>query len=208
MLGLIGIKLGMTQVYNQDGQPVPVTVVELPPATVMEVKSVDKHGYVAVKLASGARKEKHLNQAEIGQFKKSGVAFSRYVAEFRIDDAAGYEVGKTVDVSLFKDSKKVTVTGTSKGRGFAGTIKRHGFSRGPETHGSMNVRAPGSLGAHTYPGRVWPGQKLGGHYGDARKTFKNLEIVQVDAERNLLFIKGAVPGANQGEIIVRVQNHG
>lgn len=208
MLGLIGIKLGMTQVYNKEGQPVPVTVVELPPATVMEVKSKDKHGYVALKLASGTRKEKHLNKAQIGQFKKTETALSRYVAEFRIEDTAGYEVGKTVDVSLFSDSKKVTVTGTSKGRGFAGTIKRHGFSRGPETHGSQNVRAPGSLGAHTYPGRVWPGQKLGGHYGDAQHTFKNLEIVQVDAERNLLFIKGAIPGANQGKVIVRKQNNG
>jgi large subunit ribosomal protein L3 len=208
MLGLIGIKLGMTQIYNKEGQPVPVTVIELPPATVMEVKSKDKHGYAAIKLASGSKKEKHLNKAEIGQFKKANAPLSRFVAEFRLADTAGYEVGKTLDVSLFSDSKEVTVTGTSKGRGFAGTIKRHGFSRGPETHGSMNVRAPGSLGAHTYPGRVWPGQKLGGHYGVEKHTFKNLELVQVDAERNLLFIKGAVPGANQGEVIVRKQNHG
>lgn len=208
MLGLIGIKLGMTQIYNKVGQPVPVTVIELPPATVMEVKSKDKHGYTAVKLASGTKKEKHLTKSEVGQFKKSNVHLSRFVAEFRLDDTAGYEVGKTLDVSLFGDSKEVTVTGTSKGRGFAGTIKRHGFSRGPETHGSQNVRAPGSLGAHTYPGRVWPGQKLGGHLGVETHTFKNLELVQVDAERNLLFIKGAIPGANNGKVIVRKQKNG
>lgn len=208
MLGLIGIKLGMTQVYNKEGQPVPVTVVELPPATVMEVKSTEKHGYVALKLASGAKKEKHLSKAEVGQFKKTSAPISRFVAEFRLDETTGYEVGKTIDVSLFGDSKKVTVTGISKGRGFAGTIKRHGFSRGPETHGSQNVRAPGSLGAHTFPGRVFPGKKLGGHMGDSKFTFKNLEIVQVDAERNLLFIKGAIPGANQGKVIVRKQKNG
>jgi len=208
MLGLIGIKLGMTQVYSKSGNPVPVTVVELPRATVMEIKSQEKHGYVALKLASGVRKEKHLTKPELGQFKKANVALSRYVAEFRVADAAGYEVGKTLDASLFNEAKMVTVTGTSKGRGFAGTIKRHGFSRGPETHGSQNVRAPGSLGAHTYPGRVWPGQKLGGHMGVETKTVKNLEIVQVDVERNLIFIKGAVPGHNNAKVIVRMQNHG
>jgi large subunit ribosomal protein L3 len=207
MLGLIGIKLGMTQVYNKDGLPVPVTVVELPRATVMEVLTTAKNGYVAIKLASGTRKEKHLTKPEIGQFKKASVALSRFVAEFRLKDATGFEVGKVLDVSLFEGSKVVTVTGTSKGRGFAGTIKRHGFSRGPETHGSQNVRAPGSLGAHTYPGRVWPGQKLGGHMGVQAHTYKNLELVQVDVERNLLFIKGAIPGANQGKVIVRKPTH-
>ena len=205
MLGLVGIKLGMTQVYNKEGQPVPVTVVELPPATVMAVRSKDKDGYVAIQLASGSRKEKHLSKADLGQFKKVGIAPARFVAEFRLEDTAGYEVGKALDVSVFNESKKVTVTGVTKGHGFSGTIKGHGYSRGPETHGSLNVRAPGSLGAHTYPGRVWPGKELPGHFGVDVQTQKNIQVVQVDLERNLLFLKGALPGANNGRVIVRKQ---
>ena len=206
MLGIIGKKLGMTQIFNADGQPVAVTVVEANPASVMDIKTVERDGYTAIKVASGSDKEKHLTKADLGQFKKAGIAPSRRVAEFRLDDLAGWEVGKQYDVSIFEGDKKVTVVGVSKGRGFAGTIKRHKFQRGPSAHGSKNVRAPGSLGAHSFPGRVFPGKRLAGHHGMEQKTVKNLEIVKVDVEGGLLFVKGAVPGAANGKVIVRKQN--
>jgi large subunit ribosomal protein L3 len=207
MLGLVGIKLGMTQMFDKEGNLIPVTVVECPPATVLAVKTKDgKDGYQAIKVASGTAKERLLTKAEAGVFKKAGVAAAKHVAEFRLDDVSGYEVGKTLDVTLFEEGKKVTITGVSKGKGFAGTIKRHKFQRGPETHGSQNVRQPGSIGAHTYPGRTFPGQRMAGHHGDKNTTYKNLGIVGIDAEKNLLFIRGAVPGAKSGKVIVRKQN--
>ena len=206
MLGIIGKKLGMTQIFNADGQPVAVTVVEANPASVMEIKTVERDGYTALKVASGADKEKHLTKADVGQFKKSGLAPTRDVIEFRLDDLSDWEIGKQYDVSIFNDEKRVTVTGVSKGRGFAGTIKRHKFQRGPSAHGSKNVRAPGSLGAHSYPARVFPGKKLPGHHGVEQKTVKNLEVVRVDVESGLIFIKGALPGATNAKVIVRKQN--
>lgn len=206
MLGIIGKKLGMTQIYGADGQPVPVTVVEASPATIMDLKTLERDGYTAVKVAFGTDKEKHLTRADLGQFKKSGVAPTRQIAEFRLDDVSGFEIGKQYDVSIFGEDKKVTVVGVSKGRGFAGTVKRHKFGRGPEAHGSKNVRAPGSLGAHSYPARVFPGKRMPGHMGVDQKTVKNLELVRVDVEGGLLFIKGAVPGATNAKVIVRKQN--
>jgi large subunit ribosomal protein L3 len=206
MLGLVGIKLGMTQVYDKEGNLIPVTVVECPPATVLSVKAKDgKDGYSAVKLASGAVKERLLSKAEAGVFKKAGVPAGKHVAEFRLADTKEYEVGKQLTVALFEEGKKVTVTSRSKGKGFAGTIKRHKFQRGPETHGSQNVRQPGSIGAHTYPGRTFPGQRMAGHHGDKNTTVKNLFVVAVDAEKNLLFLRGAVPGATSAKVIVRKQ---
>lgn len=206
MLGIIGKKLGMTQIFNDKHQPVPVTIVEAAPATVMALKTMESDGYSAIKVAFGTRKEKHLTRADMGQFEKAGIAPSRWIAEFRLEDVSGWEVGKQYDLSIFSDDKEVTVTGVSKGRGFAGTIKRHKFHRGPSTHGSKNVRAPGSLGAHSYPGRVFPGKKLPGHMGSEQKTVKNLEIIKVDAESGLIFIRGAVPGPTNGKVIVRKQN--
>ena len=205
MLGLVGTKLGMTQVFNKDGLVVPVTIIEMPPATVMALKTKDKDGYQAIKVVSGQVKEKSMNKPRQGEFKKTGIAPGKWLTEFRLEDLAGWEVGKQYDVTIFEQEKEVTVVGTSKGRGFAGTIKRYNFSRGPETHGSKNVRAPGSIGAHTYPARTFPGKKLPGHMGDHRTTYKNLDVVKVDAEKNLLFIRGAVPGASNGKVIVRKQ---
>jgi large subunit ribosomal protein L3 len=205
MLGLKGIKLGMTQVFNEAGEIVAVTIIELPPATVLEQKSKDKHGYTGIKVASGKANEKRQNKAIAGVFKKANVPAAKWLTEFRLDDTKDFEVGKTVDVSIFANEKKVTVTGVSKGRGFAGTIKRHKFQRGPETHGSMNVRQPGSIGAHTYPGRTFPGQRMAGHHGSEQYTIKNLAVVKVDVEKNLLFVRGAVPGATNGEVLVRKQ---
>jgi large subunit ribosomal protein L3 len=206
MLGIIGKKLGMTQIFNADGQPVAVTVVEAAPATILDIKTVERDGYTAIKIAQGVAKEKHLTRADLGQFKSSGIAPSREVNEFRLDDTSAWEIGKQYDVSIFNEDKKVTVIGVSKGRGFSGTIKRHKFHRGPSAHGSKNVRAPGSLGAHSYPARVFPGKKLPGHHGVDQKTVKNLEVIRVDVETGLIFIKGAVPGATNARVIVRKQN--
>lgn len=209
MLGLVGIKLGMTQVFDKEGNLIPVTVVEVPPATVLSVKTEEgRDGYKAVKLVSGAVKDRLLTKAQAGVFKKAGVDAGKYVAEFRLDDVSAYEVGKVLTVSLFEAGQDVTVSGVSKGKGFAGTIKRHKFGRGPETHGSQNVRQPGSIGAHTYPGRTFPGQRMAGHHGSKKTTVKNLGVVAIDAEKNLLFIRGAVPGATSGKVIVRKQNNG
>jgi large subunit ribosomal protein L3 len=206
MLGIIGKKLGMTQIFNADGQPVAVTVVEAAPATILDIKTVERDGYTAIKVAQGSSKEKHLTRADLGQFKASGIAATREVNEFRLDDTSAWEIGKQYDVSIFSEDKKVTVEGVSKGRGFSGTIKRHKFQRGPSAHGSKNVRAPGSLGAHSYPARVFPGKKLPGHHGVDQKTVKNLEVIRVDVETGLIFIKGAVPGATNARVIVRKQN--
>jgi large subunit ribosomal protein L3 len=208
MLGLIGKKLGMTQVYIENGQQLPVTVIEVLPTKVMEIKTEEKHGYKAIKVAAGTRKEKHVTKPVAGQFKKAGIALAEKVMEFRLDDVSGFEAGQEIDFSAFIDEKLVTVEAFSKGHGFAGTIKRYNYSRGPETHGSKNVRAPGSLGAHSYPARVFPGKTLPGHYGDAKVTVKNLKLVKIDAENRLLFIQGAVPGATNGNVIVRKQRHG
>jgi len=207
MLGILGKKLGMTQIFDEEGRPIPVTVIEIPPVTILSLKTKEKDGYQAIQIAAGSpRKEKHLTLPELGHFKKAGVSPTVWVGEFRLDDLTGFEVGKQYDLSIFNGDKKVTVVGTSKGRGFAGTIKRHKFSRGPEAHGSKNTRAPGSMGAHTFPGRVFPGKKLGGHMGVDRKTVKNLTLVKVDLENSLMFIRGAVPGGVNGRVIVRKQN--
>ena len=204
MQGLIGIKLGMTQVYTKEGDMVAVTVVEVPTATVLALKTEAKDGYSAIKLVSGKVKERLLNRAEAGVFKKAGIAAGKHLAEFRVPKADGFEIGKQIDVSLFEEGKKVTITGTSKGRGFAGTIKRHNFGGLPATHGvSVSHRSPGSIGQRQTPGRVFKGKRMSGHMGVQRRTIENLQVVRVDAERNLLLIRGAVPGAPGGQVIVR-----
>ena len=205
MMVLKGKKLGMTSVFSEDGTMVAVTIIELPPATVLEQKTKEKHGYTGLKVASGKANERRQNKAIAGVFKKANVPAAKWLTEIRLDDTKEFEVGKVLDVSVFAGEKKITVIGTTKGRGFAGTIKRHKFQRGPATHGSQNVRQPGSIGAHTYPGRTFPGQKMAGHHGDVRQTTKNLVLVKIDVEKNLLFVRGAVPGATNGEVLVRKQ---
>ncbi len=205
MLGLKGKKLGMTSIFSEDGTMVAVTVIELPPATVLEQKTKEKHGYTAIKVASGTPNERRQNKPIAGVFKKANVPAAKWLSEWRLKDTKEFEVGKQIDVSIFSGEKKVTVEGVSKGRGFAGTIKRHKFQRGPSTHGSQNVRQPGSIGAHTYPGRTFPGQRMAGHHGDKQHTIKNLVVIKIDVEKNLLFVRGAVPGATNGEVLVRKQ---
>jgi large subunit ribosomal protein L3 len=198
-IGLIGRKVGMTQVFMEDGTLVPVSVLAVEPNTVTSLRTVERDGYSAVQL--GAGRARRLTRPRLGQLKDlPQVAQTR---EFRVDDVSEYEVGQTLDVSLFAEGEVVDVTGVSKGKGFSGTIKRHGFRRGPETHGSDSHRQPGSIGAGTYPGRVFKGTGMAGRMGNDRTTLKKLTIVRTDPERNLLLVKGAVPGARNGLIMVR-----
>jgi large subunit ribosomal protein L3 len=198
-IGLIGRKVGMTSIFAEDGTIVPVSVVAVEPNTVTMVRTSERDGYTAVQLGAGTARK--LTKPRLGQLK--GLPRVRHVREFRLDDTSGYEVGQTLDVGLFAVGDKVDVTGVSKGKGFAGTIKRHNFRRGPETHGSDSHRAPGSIGGGTTPGKVFKGTGMAGHMGHDRVTVKKATIVRADAERNLLLIKGPVPGARDALLLVR-----
>lgn len=198
-IGLIGKKIGMTSVFAEDGTSVPVSVVEVEPNTVTALRTVDRDGYTAVQLGAGTVKK--LTKPRAGQL--AGLPPVKHAREFRLDDISEYAVGQTLDVSLFADGEIVDVSGVSKGRGFSGTIKRHGFRRGPETHGSDSHRQPGSIGAGTYPGKVFKGTPMAGRMGSDTVTVKKMTVVRTDAERNLLLIKGALPGSRNSMIIVR-----
>jgi large subunit ribosomal protein L3 len=195
----------MTRVFTEDGASVPVTVIEVDPNRVTRVKSVESDGYAAVQVTSGSRKAKHLTKAQAGQFAKAGVEAGRALMEFRLAEGEEIpEVGGEITVSLFEAGQMVDVTGTSKGKGFQGAVKRWNFRTQDMTHGnSLSHRAPGSIGMCQTPGRVFKGKKMAGQMGNARCTVQSLEIVRVDAERNLLLIKGAVPGAPGSDVIVR-----
>ena len=198
-IGLIGRKVGMTQVFAEDGTMVPVSVLAVEPNTVTLLRTAERDGYTAVQVGAGtARRTTKPRAGQLQDLPKV-----RDVREFRVDDVAEYEVGQTLDVNLFEDGDSVHITGTSKGKGFAGTIKRHNFHRGPETHGSDSHRAPGSIGGGTYPGKVFRGTPMAGHMGYERVTVKNATIVRTDAERNLLLVKGPVPGPRNALVVVR-----
>jgi large subunit ribosomal protein L3 len=202
MKGIIGTKLGMTQLFDQEsGVVTPVTVIEAGPCPVVAVRTPETDGYEAVQLAFGEVKERKLSRPEIGHLKHAGVAPHRHLVEFR--GAEGLSVGDTVTVESFQPGEAVKVSGRSKGKGFAGTIKRHNFASGPKSHGSHNVRAPGSIGASATPSRVFKGMKMAGHMGDRRITQSGLKVAEVDVERNLLLIAGAVPGSVGGIVEVR-----
>ena len=204
MIGLIGRKVGMTRIFTEDGASIPVTVVEVENNRVTQVKSVDTDGYNAIQVTAGAKKASRVNKAEAGHFAKAGVEAGRGLWEFRLDNGEEFAVGAELNVELFNEIKKVDVTGTSKGKGFQGAVKRWNFRTQDMTHGnSLSHRAPGSIGQCQTPGRVFKGKKMAGHMGAERVTTQNLEIVRVDAERNLLLIKGAVPGATGGNVIVK-----
>jgi large subunit ribosomal protein L3 len=198
-IGVLGRKVGMTSVFAEDGTLVPVSVLSVEPNTVTALRTPDTDGYSAVQLGAGTVKK--LTKPRQGQLKD--LPKVRDAREFRVDDVAGYEVGQVVDVTLFAAGDEVDVTGVSKGKGFAGTIKRHHFRRGPETHGSDSHRQPGSIGAGTYPGKVFKGTPMAGRMGNERITTKKLTVVRSDAERNLLLIRGSVPGARNGLVMVR-----
>jgi len=200
--GIIGTKLGMTQIFDQEsGKVTPVTVVEAGPCPVVQVKTPETDGYTAVQLAFGAVKEKRISKPEAGHLKKAGQGPHRHLVEIR--DAQGLAVGDSVTVESFEPGELIKVSGRSKGKGFAGTIKRHNFSRGPVSHGSHNVRKPGSIGASATPSRVFKGMRMSGHMGDERVTQRGLRVAEVDAERNLLLIAGPVPGSVGGVVEIR-----
>ena len=202
MPAILAKKLGMTQLFLEDGTVERVTVLEAGPCPVTAIRAPDRDGYEALQLAFGATKEKHLSKAELGHLRKAGAPPMKHVVEFR-DEAGGFQVGDEVKVDVFEVGQTVKVSGVSKGKGFQGGIKRHGFHRGPVTHGSHNVRAPGSIGASATPSRVLPGRKMPGQMGNKRVTQKGLEIVQIDPERNLLIVRGGVPGPRNGFVEVR-----
>ena len=204
-LGLVGRKVGMTRIFTEDGVSIPVTVIEATPNRVTQVKSEATDGYNALQVTAGEKKASRVNKPEAGHFAKAGVEAGRGLWEFRLSgDEGDFEVGNEITVEVFNDVKKVDVTGTSKGKGFQGGVKRWNFSMQDATHGnSLSHRAPGSIGQNQSPGKVFKGKKMAGHMGAERTTTQNLELVRVDAERNLLLVKGAVPGAIGGDVIVK-----
>ena len=204
MKGILGKKVGMTQIYGENGEIIPVTVIQAGPCYVTQVKTQERDGYSAVQIGFDEVKPSRLNKPELGHLKKADAPALRHLSEFELPDGEDLTIGQRLDASLFEKGDIVDVTGTSKGKGFAGTIKRHNFSRQKKTHGqSDRERAPGSLGAGTDPGRVFRGKKMSGRMGGERVTVQNLKVVLVDAERNMLAIKGAVPGANNCIVMVR-----
>jgi large subunit ribosomal protein L3 len=203
MIGLIGKKLGMTRQFEEDGRSVPVTVIEAGPCVITQVKDEKSDGYSSVQMGFGVKKPKNTPMPMQGHFRKAGTEPLRTVIEFRVDEGHEYKMGDTVGVSLLSEIKLVDVTGTTKGRGFSGTIKRHGQHRGPAGHGSKNVRAMGSIGMHTFPGRVLPGKAMPGQYGNKQETKRNLTVVAVDQEKNLILVKGSVPGHRNGIVFIR-----
>ncbi|MEO3680631.1 MULTISPECIES: 50S ribosomal protein L3 [Rheinheimera] len=205
-IGLIGRKVGMTRIFTEDGVSIPVTVIEATPNRVTAVKTAETNGYSALQVTAGTVKASRLNKPEAGHFAKVGVEAGRGLWEFRLADNEGadFTVGSEITVEIFAETKKVDVAGTSKGKGFAGAIKRWNFRAQDTTHGnSLSHRAPGSIGQNQSPGKVFKGKKMAGHLGAERVTVQSLEVVRVDAERNLLLVKGAVPGAIGGDVIVK-----
>ncbi len=202
MAAILARKLGMTQVFLEDGRVERVTVLEAGPCPVTGIRTFERDGYEAVQLAFGATKEKHLTKAELGHLRKADAPPMKHVVEFR-DEAGELQVGEEVRVDAFEQGDKVKVSATSKGKGFQGTVKRHNFSRGPVTHGSHNVRAPGAIGASATPSRVFKGLRGPGQMGNRRVTQRGLEVVDVLADRNLLLVRGSVPGPRNGRVEIR-----
>lgn len=203
MIGLIGKKLGMTRTFQEDGRSVPVTVIQAGPCVITQVKTTETDGYSAVQMGFGAKKAKNTPMPMQGHFRKAGTDPLRTVVEFRMDEGHEYNLGDTVGIAVLSEAEAVDVTGTTKGRGFAGSIKRHGHHRGPDGHGSKNVRASGSIGMHTFPGRVLPGKAMPGQYGNKQETKKNLKVVAVDQDKNLILVRGSVPGHKNGIVFIR-----
>lgn len=205
-IGVVGRKAGMTRIFTEQGASVPVTVIEVEPNRVTQVKTVDNDGYRALQVTAGKRRPSRVNKPATGVFAKATTEAGRGLWEFRLDDGEGEELttGSEIKVDIFSEGQKVDVSGTSIGKGYAGVIKRHNFSMQDATHGnSISHRAPGSIGQNQTPGRVFKGKKMSGQMGNVKRTTQNLEIVRVDAERNLILVKGSVPGAKGGDVIIR-----
>jgi len=206
MKGLIGKKVGMTQVFDESGNAIPVTVIQAGPCYVTQVRTVERDGYVAVQLGFNETKPQRLTQGQLGHLRRNNLPALRHLREFRVRNNGDLDVseGQEIKVDVFEEGEHVDVIGTSKGRGFAGTVKRHGFGRGPKTHGqSDRERSPGSIGMCAYPGKTLKGQRMAGHMGSQRVTTENLTVVVVDAERNLLAVKGSVPGMRGGIVLIK-----
>ncbi|MGL5646312.1 MAG: 50S ribosomal protein L3 [Clostridium sp.] len=200
---ILGKKIGMTQIFDENGKVVPVTVVEAGPCVVVQKKTVEKDGYDAIQVGFGDIREKLVNKPRKGQFAKAGVSLRRTLKELRLEDAASYEVGQEITAEIFVAGDKVDVSGVSKGKGFQGTIKRWNAQRGPMSHGSKFHRAPGSMGASSDPSKTFKNKKMPGHMGAQNKTVLNLEVVKVIADKNLILIKGGIPGPNKGKVVIR-----
>ncbi|WP_195337005.1 50S ribosomal protein L3 [Paraclostridium bifermentans] len=202
MKGILGKKLGMTQIFTEAGNVVPVTVVEAGPVVVTQIKTTEKEGYNAVQVGFADAKEKSLNKPQKGHLAAANV-LKKHLKEFRMDSVEEFTVGQEMKADMFAAGEMIDVTGTSKGKGFQGPIKRHGQSRGPESHGSRYHRRPGSMGACSFPGRVFKNKKLAGHMGSVTVTVQNLEVVRVDADKNLILVKGAIPGAKGSVVTIK-----
>ncbi|GFP77870.1 50S ribosomal protein L3 [Clostridium fungisolvens] len=200
---ILGKKIGMTQIFDQNGKVVPVTVVEAGPCVVVQKKTVEKDGYEAIQVGFGDVREKLVNKPMKGHFAKAGVALKRRLKEFRLEDVSAYEVGQEIKADLFQVGEKIDVSGISKGKGFQGTIKRWNGHRGPMTHGSKFHRSVGSMGASSDPSRTFKNKKMPGHMGAENTTVLNLEVVKVMPEKNLILIKGGIPGPNKGTVVIR-----
>jgi len=201
--GLIGKKLGMTALFTSDGEYIPVTVVQIGPCVVTQIKAMSSDGYNAIQLGFGEKKKSHINKPMQGHLKKSGAWYFEFLREVPVDDPGEYKLGQIISLDVFTVGERVDVSGTTKGRGFAGVIKRHGFHGGKKTHGSHSHRIPGSIGCSAWPAKVIKGKKMPGQYGNNRKTVRNLEIVDIRPEQNLMLIKGAVPGSGYGLVEIK-----
>ncbi|MTI70814.1 MAG: 50S ribosomal protein L3 [Firmicutes bacterium] len=203
MKGILGKKIGMTQIFKEDGTVIPVTVVKAGPTSVVQKKVEEKEGYNAIQIGFEDVKESKLNKPMKGHYEKAGIDYKKYVREFIVENADDYEIGQEIKADVFEEGEKVDVTGVSKGKGFQGNIKRHNQSRGPETHGSHYHRRVGSMGASASPSRVFKGKNLPGHMGHEKVTVQNLEVAKIDVDKNLLLIKGAVPGPKGGLLTIK-----
>jgi large subunit ribosomal protein L3 len=203
-ISLLGRKVGMTRIYNEDGSATPVTVLEMTPNKVSQVKSLEVDGYTAIQLVAGSKKSSRVNKAQAGHFSKANTEAGSQVCESRVSNAEDYMPGSEIKVDIFEEGQLIDVTGTSKGKGYAGVLKRYNFAGKDATHGnSINHRTPGSIGQNQTPGRVFKGKKMTGHMGDVKTTTQNLKVVRVDLEKNLLLVQGAVPGATGGDVSVK-----
>jgi large subunit ribosomal protein L3 len=219
MAHILGRKVGMTRVFNKNGDSIPVTIIEAGPCVVVQKKTVAKEGYDAIQVGFGEKKvrSKRNNDGRrrrnswpgkpvAGHFAKAGTAAYEHLREFKVEKIDDFKVGQEIKVDAFKPGERIDVIGVSKGKGFQGTVRRHGFAGGPETHGSMSHRAPGSIGSNADPSRVFPGMRMAGHMGDVKRTNRNIEVVDIDVENNILLIKGAAPGAKRSLVLIRPTN--
>jgi len=203
-ISLLGSKVGMTRIYNEDGTATPVTVLEVSPNRISQLKTVDTDGYNAVQLTAGSKKSSKVSKSESGHYSKASVESGRFTRESRVDSVEDYELGAEVALDVFEEGQKVDITGTTIGKGFAGVLKRYNFAGKDATHGnSINHRTPGSIGQNQTPGRVFKGKKMSGHMGAVKQTTQSLTVVKIDLEKNLMMVKGAVPGARGGDVLVK-----